>query len=231
MGDKEVGGNLVSIHLGHSVDYVQAGMYPLFLLPFPLSLEEEIADRDVIVLGYGFEKSNSVLANRRPFVKLVDGEGKVLDEKHRKTSDDTIFLQGALKSSGVPLSYTLRGGSPFPGTPGLEWRIYGEKAEIRVTAAGPLLQIGYPGMKVEVHDFDFKGEGNGVEEIKIEEDEWDGKSWGWAARNVARVYEGLREWDGKGEREGLCTWGDAADRHGFLEGLYKENGYVEGEKV
>jgi len=32
LADKEVGGNLVSIHLGHSVDYVQAGIYPLFLL-------------------------------------------------------------------------------------------------------------------------------------------------------------------------------------------------------
>ena len=162
---------------------------------------------------------------------MVDSESKVLEEKHQKTSDDTIFLQGTLKTSSIPVSYALRGGSPFPGTPGLEWRIYGEKAEIRVTAAGPFLQIGYPGMKVEVHDFNFKGEGNGVQEVSVEEDEWDGKGWAWATRNVARVYEGLREWDGKGEREGLCTWEDAVERHEFLEGLYKENGYVEGEKV
>lgn len=39
---------------------------------------------------------------------------------------------------------TLRGGKPFKDTPGLEWRIYGETGEIRVTAGGHYFKSGTP---------------------------------------------------------------------------------------
>lgn len=197
IGDKEVGGNLVTIHFGHSVDYVQ------------------------YVLGYGFKSPHGLLQRRRTHINVVDAEGKVVKESVPKTADDTIFVTGTL-STGVPVSMTLRGGKPFKSTPGLDWRIYGETGEIRLTASGPFLQIGYPDMKIELHTF----EGDGVEEIEIPKDELDveGKDafGGFAARNVGRLYKGLAN------GEVSCSFEDAVERHEFLEELYKQNGYLQG---
>ncbi|TVY83710.1 Galactose/lactose metabolism regulatory protein GAL80 [Lachnellula suecica] len=196
-GDKEVGGNIVTIHFGHTIDYFQ------------------------YVLGYGFQSSNGLLENRRQKIDLVDGEGKVVERGVPKTSDDTIFVQGTL-SSGIPFSLNLRGGAPFKGTPGLDWRIYGETGEIRVTASGPFLQVGYPDMKIELHNFAK----DTAEEIEVARDELDIEApeaafGGYAARNVGRVYRGLA----KGEIN--CSFEDAVERHEFLEELCKQNGYVE----
>lgn len=142
IGRKEVGGNLLTIHFGHSVDYIQQ------------------------VLGSNFESSGSLLANQRHFVTLVKGDGAVISSHHPKTADDHIFVHGKLAKSGVVVSITLRGGKPFKGTPGLVWTIYGEKGEIRVTSSGPFLQIGYPDLAVSIHDF-AKDE---VTEVEIPED-------------------------------------------------------------
>jgi predicted dehydrogenase len=166
-----------------------------------------------VVLGYGFESPpKTLLANQRPFIQLLSDDGKVLEDKHPKNSDDTIFLIGTL-STGIPLSFSLRGGKAFKGTPGLEWRIYGERGEIKITASGPFLQIGYPDMKIEVHDF----EKDTVEEVTIPTDELDG--FGIPARNVARVYKGFVE--GKIN----CTFEDAVERHRLIDEMYTENGY------
>jgi predicted dehydrogenase len=192
MANRAIGGNLVTIHFGHAVDYLQ------------------------FVLGYGFAEPKAILQNRRPEVKLVDARGAVIEEKFAKTTDDTIFVSGIL-STGIPVSMTLRAGKPFKGTPGLDWRIYGETGEIKVTAAGPFLQVGYPDMKIEVHDF----EKDDVQEIVIEKDGWENLG-GWGSANVARLYESLA--DGKIN----CTFEDAVKRHEFLEEINKLNGYVEG---
>jgi len=142
---------------------------------------------------------------------LLSNDGKEIEEKHAKTADDTIFLQGTL-ASGIPLSFSLRGGKPFPGTPGMEWDIYGEKGAIKVTSPGPFLQIGFEGMKILVQD----GEGDKAEEIEIPGDEFDG--YEHRARNVARVYKGLAA----GEIN--CTFEDAVERHELIDGIYKDNG-------
>jgi len=191
MSDRKVGGNIVTIHFGHSIDTVQ------------------------YVLGYGFKPApKTVLANRRPIVQLVDATGKVIDEKYPKDTEDTIFLSGTLPS-GIPLSFTLRGGKPFKDMPGLEWRIYGETGEIRLTSSGPFLQIGYPDMKIQVHDF----EKDTVEDVELDKDEFDEEGkYGLAARNVGRVYKEFAE--GKS----ICTFEDAVERHALIDTIYKENG-------
>ena len=198
INEKEVGGNLVTIHFGHAVDYVQAA------------------------LGYGFEKPHALLQNRRTHVNVVNGEGKLIEEGVPKTADDTIFVSGVLKN-GIPVSLTLRGGKPFKGTPGLDWRIYGEKGEIRITASGPFLQVGYADQKIEIHDF----ESDWLEEVKIPSDELDDIKGtdafgGVAGKNVGRLYKGLAA------GEVNCSFEDAVERHEFLEELYKQNGYLEG---
>jgi predicted dehydrogenase len=112
---------------------------------------------------------------------------------------------------------TLRGGKPFKDTPGLEWRIYGETGEIRVTAGGPLLQIGYPDMKIQVHDFAKEA----AEDVKIEADEFDTEKFGLPARNVGRLYKAFA--DGSIN----CTFEDAVERHRLIEQMYRENGIQE----
>ena len=184
----------------------------------------------ITVLGYGFTHSpKTLLANRRPFIKLLSfPDGNVINPSYPKTSDDTIFLHGNIISNSttndtIPLSLTLRGGRPFPGTPGLEWRIYGERGEIRITAPGPYVQIGYEeGMRVQVNEF---GSG-GVEEVDWERD-GDGEGdvvskmgLPVGARNVGRVYEGLRV------GRVVCGFEDAVERHVVLEEMYVENGIV-----
>lgn len=162
------------------------------------------------VLGYGFTSTpKTLLANRRPFVNLTDSDGKIVEANRPKSTDDTLFFHGTL-STGIPLSATLRGGPPFKGTPGMEWQIYGEKGEIRITASGPFLQIGYPDMKVEVQV------GEEVEEVAVEGDVFD--DLGLPARNVARVYEALAR------GVNTCSWEDAVERHALLERMERETG-------
>ena len=110
LGDKEVGGNLVTIHLAHAMDYVQ------------------------YVLGYPMNNPYALLRTRRPTCTLMNDDGTVDKESIPKTADDTMFVTGELGDDKVPTSFNLLGGEPFPGTPGLEWRIYGMDGTIRVTA-------------------------------------------------------------------------------------------------
>jgi predicted dehydrogenase len=170
-------------------------------------------------LGYGFTPAaKTLVANRRNTQTLLDKDGTVLNKNFKKTSDDTIFLHGYL-TSGIPISYTLRGGIPFKDTPGLDWRIYGSKGEIRVTASGPFLQVGYPDVKIQIHDVE-KGT---VEEVKIEEDEVDTllKGYGIPSKNTGRVYRELNE--GRNN----CSFEDAVERHEFIEEIYRENEIVD----
>ncbi|KAK8127203.1 oxidoreductase [Apiospora sp. TS-2023a] len=186
--DKSVGGNLLTIHSGHGLDWVQHG------------------------LGSTFEptKSNALMTVRRPFVKLTKADGTVISDRHPQTSEDTIFINGVLASS-VPVQYTLRGGAPFKGTPALDWRILGTKGELRVTASGVFLQIGYPDQKIEF----FDSAADQVTEVPIKADEWD--KLPIPARNVARVYEGIAG-DIKAKQH-LCDFDDAIERHRFLHSL------------
>lgn len=166
------------------------------------------------MLGYGFQSPpKTLVAARRKFTKLIDSHGKVVNEKFPMTADDTVFLNGTL-SSGIPLSFSLRGGKPFKGTPGLDWRIYGETGEIRVTASGPFLQVGYPDMKIQVYDF----EKDVVEDIDVEKDEFDEK-FASPARNVGRLYKDFAQGDNN------CTFEDAVERHELIDAMYKENGF------
>lgn len=188
MLDKNVGGNLVTIHFGHSVDGVQQ------------------------VLGQ-FKTVNSLIANQRPLIQLLNKDGSVAVKDFQKTADDHIFLHGIVEDRTV-VSFSLRGGKPFKGTPGLEWRIYGEKGEIRLTAAGPFLQVGYPELAISIHDF----ASNEVEGADLGKDEFE--SIPLPARNVARVYEAIAA----GDMSLLCDFEDAVERHRFIDVLYKQNG-------
>ena len=102
----------------------------------------------------------------------------------------------------------------------MQWSIYGEKGEILITATGLALQIGYPDMAIKVHDF---GSGK-VEVVDFNAEEKLG-DLPFPGRNVGRVYDGIAH--GRIARD-IVTFEDAVERHAFIEGLYKENGYTEG---
>jgi len=192
---RETGGNILTIHFGHSVDYIQQ------------------------VLGYGFSTVSSILPTQRKTVALLSPDGSVLNPSEPQTASDTIYLHGVL-ASGIPISLSLRGGPPFPSTPGLVWSIYGSHGEIRLTAGGPFLQMGYPDTKFEVQEFGEDGKGKEVQEISFDDLE-EFKEFPPPGRNVARVYKLLAEGGNN------CTFEDAVKRHEFIEGLYKENGYID----
>ena len=202
---------MLAIHFGHAVDYLQA------------------------VLGYEWSKTSSVLVTGRKETVLVGKTGEVIDEHFPVGAPDAVFFQGLLKGDGesvgreVPINMSIRGGQVFKDTDGMEWRIYGEKGEIRVTAAGPFLQVGYEGMSVKVYDF----QADQVEEVKWDESPFEGLEM--KVRNVAKVYEAiwrvLEEAKGKAvteeqlKKERLCSFEDAMDRHKLLDGMLKENGF------
>jgi predicted dehydrogenase len=94
----------------------------------------------------------SLLANQRPLVNIVRADGSILEETAKKTAPDHIMIQGTL-ASGVVFSATIHGGSPFKGTPGLVWNIYGEKGEIRILGPNAFIKL-LGTTSIELHDFD-----------------------------------------------------------------------------
>jgi len=203
MVDKSVGGNLVTIHFGHAVDFIQQGEKPFITLI--------LRAYNASVLGT-FKTASGILANRRPLIQLLNKDGSVAVKDFPKTADDTVFVHG-IASDDTPVSINLRGGKAFRDTPGQDWRIYGEKGEIRLTASGPFLQIGYPDIAIAIHDF----ASNEVEEIDIGKDPFD--EFSLPVRNVARVYEAIAA----GDTSMLCDFEDAVERHRLIDTLYKAN--------
>ncbi len=203
MTDKSIGGNLVTIHFGHAVDFIQHGEYQ-FTNVSPNAYR-------ITVLGT-FKTTTGILANQRPVIQLLKKDGSVAAKDFPKTTDDTIFVHG-VTCNDTPVSINLRGGKAFKRTPGQDWRIYGEKGEIRLTASGPFLQVGYPDIAIAVHDL----ASDEVEQIDIGKDPFD--DFNLPVRNVARVYEAIAS----GDSSILCDFEEAVERHRLIDTLYKSN--------
>ncbi|TVY48649.1 Galactose/lactose metabolism regulatory protein [Lachnellula occidentalis] len=173
----------------------------------------ERVSRTRTILGYGFTTGpKTTLANRRTTITLLSSTSdEILNPAFPKTSDDTIFLTGTLSPNSIPISLSLRGGTPFKGQPGLDWRIAGSTGELRITAGGPFLQIGFDDMKIELHEF----ASDEVREVKWEEEF---EALGIPARNVASVYKELRA--GRNN----CTFEDAVERHRLIKEVYADSG-------
>ena len=135
------------------------------------------------------------------FVMLVLGE---LSE-----FADHIMLQGTL-NSGAPLSVTFRRGPPFMGTPGFIWSIHGERGEIRIMAAGPVLQADDDETNITVHSFD-------QEDLEVIEWDWHSKDLARPARNVAPMYEAFASQG----TENYPDFSHAVLRHRLIEEVYK----------
>ncbi|KAL2842112.1 hypothetical protein BJX68DRAFT_270830 [Aspergillus pseudodeflectus] len=153
----------------------------------------------------------SLLANQRPVINLVGDDGSIVEWGARKTTPDHIMIHGKLESGAV-LSVSMRGGTPFKGSPGLEWSIYGEKGEVRVTGPNGFIEI-FGITKIELHDFTT----DTVEEIELRKGTF--AEMEPINRNLARVYEAIAT----GDNSVLCSFEEAVKRHEFIEEVYKQN--------
>ena len=179
-----VGGNMVTIGFGHMIDFV------------------------MLVLGElsVFQSQLNIL---RPEVPIMASDGTILETVATDVADH-IMLQGILRSSGAPLSVTFRRGPPFKGTPGFIWSIYGEKGEIRITAAGPALQANDDETTIAVHTFD-------QEDVEVIACDRCVKDLPKSARNVAAMYEALAT----KETRKYPDFGPAVLRHRQIEEVIK----------
>lgn len=138
----------------------------------------------------------------------------MVKENAVKTTPDHVMIQGTL-NSGAVLSATIRGGAPFRGSPGLEWSIYGEKGEIKISGPSAFIEI-VGTTSVQLHDFAT----DEVVELKL-------KNGTFAEmypinRNLARVYEAIAA----GDKTLLCDFEGAVKRHHFIEEVYNQNPQV-----
>jgi predicted dehydrogenase len=164
----------------------------------------------ITVLG-DFSSFQSLLSNQRPVVKIVKADGSVAKENAEKTNPDHFIIQGSLKSGAV-LSAMIRGGAPFKGSPGLEWSIYGEKGEIRITGPSAFIEI-FGTNSIQLHDFAT----DQIEEVALQNGAF--AKMGPINRNLARVYEAIAA----GDKTTLCDFESAVKRHQFIEEVYSQN--------
>ncbi|EPE25344.1 NAD(P)-binding Rossmann-fold containing protein [Glarea lozoyensis ATCC 20868] len=124
--ERGVGGNVVSIHGGHTLEVVGA------------------------VLG-GFESYKSVMAIRHEKKDILDGD-EIVERDVKNEVPDQILIQGIAGPDKAPISIHLRGGPPLPGTPGIEWRIQGSLGELRLESPSWALSVGREDTKVVFYD-------------------------------------------------------------------------------
>lgn len=143
---------------------------------------------------------------QRSQIEIMGSDSQVL-EVLKRTSMDHIVLQGFLRSGAV-ICVLQRGGRPFKGTPGLDWRIYGERGEIRMT----IEQSSYPhltsdGIDIEVHD----SAQNTLDKIKPETT----SRFASPIAEIEKIYEAFA----MGEHQ--PDWREAARRHQLMDKIHK----------
>ncbi|KAG5823652.1 hypothetical protein H9Q74_006254 [Fusarium xylarioides] len=198
---RDVGGNIFTIGLGHIFDQFQS------------------------IIG-DITNFKSTLHNQRPNIRIRDPKTNEITHTTTSNVPDLILATGRLLESptaqkDAAVLVRFRRGQPFPGSPHLSISIAGEKGEIRVQVfTGTTLHGASAYEKpvvIEVHDF---------ERDVVEKVEWKWEGWQQdiplLARGVAAVYEAFA----KGEEDGLVSFEEALKRHEQLEellGLWDED--------
>ncbi|KAK3306140.1 putative oxidoreductase [Chaetomium strumarium] len=206
--ERAVGGNPITIGVGHVIDYVQ-------------SVVGELVPGSV----------HTHLQLQRPEVRVRDpAQNDRIVDTIRSDVPDLLSLHGTVTSSRThnqpaSLIFTFRRGQPFPGTPAFTWTLHCTAGEIRLVApSGISLQAdGAQDVTIQLHRFDS----DTVEEVP----------WGWderqrqvplRARSVQTVLyayaDAKRKGFGKDEgRDGWVELEDAAVRAaqiaGWLDGF------------
>ena len=158
-----------------------------------------------------FKSYNSLLAITHHTVDIIDPAAgdKVISKDVPNTVPDQVMIHGTVQPSSAVVNFQWRGGKQFPGTPAADWRVLGEKGELRLTSTSSSLNVGRPETKVELLDSTTWI----VEPVSADSDEWD--SLPVPAQNIARLYEAyrLKKWYPDFE------W--AVKRHEMIEEMFR----------
>ncbi|KAL7796752.1 hypothetical protein V8C37DRAFT_371351 [Trichoderma ceciliae] len=185
--DRLVGGNIVTIGVGHLFDQVQH------------------------VVG-DLQDIKSHLQLQRPNVLLRNPSTKEVVETVKSNVPDLIIINGTLAASqiaaeGANVLFRFRRGQPFLGEPALSWTINGEKGEIRLQAFGgsSLHANSYTTpVTIEVHDFASD---------QVQTFEWSWQSWQEELPIVGRSVGVLYDKFSNGIVQGVPSFETALLRH------------------
>ena len=165
--EKAVGGNIITIGMGHMIDSVHR------------------------VLGE-FDTFHAQSSIQRPEVILKDPKTKEVTGSITSDVPDIASVHGPLEESsrvkaGALLTVMLRKGSAFKGTPSFVWTITGEKGELRIVSPeSTSIQafVDLQTVSIEVEDFGT----DKVEKLGLEWDD-DVKDLPGPAKNMATLYK------------------------------------------
>lgn len=188
------------------------------------------------------ESMSSMLDILRPEIGVFDPSDpdKKIKEVVKTDVPDIVLLQGRLES-GAAITYRLDGGDPFPGEPGLRWRIVGEKGELLITAPFALIDIVHAGTTIKLFESKVKqavvgeplekitGGGEKNEPVDIEIPKDDLSKVGGRAENVGRIYEAYAD----GKTDMYADWELGLKRHELIEQIFQQwhSGEPHGKKV
>ena len=182
--DRKVGGNLLTIYGGHILDsllYAVGELKPGSYTP--------------------------MLGNLRPKMHRTNEDGSLSKDLYDKDTPDQILLQGRLdRHPPAVLSFHLRAGDRFIGSPGAIWRIYGTKGELAIefASAGPQIAA--------ASSFRFSNSETGeVEDITVDEGGSEWTDLPTQGQNIGRLYEAFASGSDHGDFE------TALKRHQLLD--------------
>jgi len=139
--DKSVGGNLLTIYGGHTLDTI------------------------MFVHGELKKGYMTVLGNLRPQIHTMDSNGKISEETFPKNTPDQVLLQGRFDiEPAAVFSFHQRAGNKFTGKNGLTWSVWGEKAEMLIEIEGGSPHIGNK-TRISICD----GDTGTVEEVSVDQ--------------------------------------------------------------
>ncbi|KAK3319758.1 hypothetical protein B0T19DRAFT_445557 [Cercophora scortea] len=201
---RAVGGNFVTIGFGHVWDWVQN------------------------VLG-DVENIESRLQIQRPRLKVLDSYTGRTIETIKSDVPDLISLTGSLPESehvvkGATFAMRFRRARAFQGEPALVWTIFGERGEIRLTAAvDNMLQVSQlADVTIEIDDHESRR----VQRVDFR---WEAfKELSYLSRSYGPIYEAYANGDTTGK------YGDfdhAVRRHDQLDALFASFDASEAAKV
>ncbi|KIW14001.1 hypothetical protein PV08_06782 [Exophiala spinifera] len=184
----ENGANLVTIPASHALDAL------------------------CFVLGE-FASLSATLANHRPTVSLVDGDGKVVVDSLPKTAHDYLAVTGVLAghhSANAVANVVYQASTSATGK-NFYWEINGTKGSLVLEAAGGHPQIWHPSLKfVEAAAATDPGALQDVPGVPVP----DGPSY-----NVGVAWDAFA---GHGPGS-VVTFEDALVRHKMIDAIYKSN--------
>ncbi|CAK7199814.1 hypothetical protein SEUCBS139899_002500 [Sporothrix eucalyptigena] len=205
--DRSIGGNFITIGLGHLIDSIQ---FAIGDLKDTKALSQ--IQRPNIKLTRS-EKDGSTTVVKTVTSNVPDLISVLGTLKPRKGDGEQYFSDGS-----ATLQVRLRRGEPFPGDNSLVFSVTGEKGELRLTsqavmfiqaAGGGNNNEGSTAVKISLHDFAT----NKVTDVPWSWPDWQNDQEKVPSRNIGALYEAYAE-----NREAdYATFADAVVRHEQIE--------------